>query len=262
LLTASEIREIETNDGDRQVLLTLATAIRQEWLGEFFPDALVEKTEVVFDSTSRRVYGRSVTLFHDLVLEEKKSERVPPNEAATLLAKEVIAGTCPLKKWNHATDQWIERLNFAAAAFPELEMPPIGEAERALLIEQICLGATSYKEIKDRPVAPALRSWLNPLQQRTLDQFAPERIQLPNDRSAKITYRAGAPPTIAARIQDLYEVKHGLTMGPGRVSLRIEVLAPNHRPIQVTDDLATFWRENYPKVKRELQRKYPKHEWR
>jgi ATP-dependent RNA helicase HrpB len=262
LLTASEIREIESSDGERQVLLTLATAIKQEWLGEFFPEAVREKVEVLFDSTRRRVMGRSVLLFHDLVLEEKKTERVPPHEAASLLAREVIAGNCPLKKWDHATEQWIARLNFAAAHFPELELPPIGEAERALLIEQICLGAKSYKEIKDRPVGPALKSWLSAAQQQALEQFAPERIKLPNERNAKITYAAGTPPTIAARIQDLYGVEGGLAIGPGRVSLRIEVLAPNHRPIQITDDLSTFWRESYPNIKQELQRKYPKHQWR
>jgi ATP-dependent helicase HrpB len=63
----------------------------------------------------------------------------------------VIAGNCPLKNWDHSVEQWIARLNFAAAAFPKLELPPIGEAERALLIEQICQEATSYKEIKNRP---------------------------------------------------------------------------------------------------------------
>ncbi len=262
LLTASEIREIESSDGERQVLLTLASAIKPEWLSEFFPEAVREKVEVLFDPSARRVIGRSLLLFHDLVLEEKRTERVPPGAAAALLAREVSAGNYPLKKWDHATEQWIARLNFAAGNFPELELPPIGEAERALLIEQICLGATSYKEIKDRPVAPALKSWLNPAQQRALEQFAPERIRLPNERNAKVTYGAGRTPTVAVRIQDLYGVERGLTIGTGRVPLRIEVLAPNHRPIQITDDLATFWRESYPKIKNELQRKYPKHQWR
>ncbi len=261
LLVASEIREIESSEGERQVLLTLATAIKSEWLVEFFPDALREKVEVFFDPTLRRVLGRKATLFHDLVLEEKKTERVPPNEAASLLAREVIAGTCPLKKWDHAIEQWIARLNFAAARFPELELPPIGESERALLLEQICLGATSYKEIKERPVALVLKSWLSAAQQNALEQFVPERIKLPNERKARITYAPGVPPTIAARIQDLYGVENGLTIGPGRVPLRIEVLAPNHRPVQITEDLATFWRESYPKIKKELQRKYPKHRW-
>ena len=69
---------------------------------------------------------------------------------------------------------------------------------------------------------------------------------MPNDRNAKITYGASHAPTIAARIQDLYGVENGLTIGQGRIALRIQVLAPNHRPIQITDDLATFWRESYP----------------
>ena len=262
LLTASEIREIESSDGERQVLLTLATAIKEEWLREFFPEAIEERTEVAYDSSLRRVVGRTVTLFHDLVLAEKKSERVPADESAALLAREVMAGNCPLKQWDHAIEQWIARLNFAVAAFPELGLPPIGEEERILLVEQICQGATSYKEIKERPVVPVLKSWLSAGQQRTLDQLAPERIKLPNDRNARITYGATHVPTIAARIQDLYGVENGLTIGQGRIPLRIEVLAPNHRPIQITDDLATFWRENYPKIKQELQRKYPKHRWR
>jgi len=130
------------------------------------------------------------------------------------------------------------------------------------LIEQICQGASSYKEIKERPVAPVLRAWLNPAQQAALDQVAPERIKLPGGRSARINYGAGKPPTIAARIQDLYGVSDCLTIGKGRVPLRIEVLAPNHRPVQITDDLTSFWRESYPKIKQELQRKYPKHPWR
>ncbi|MEO8045174.1 MAG: ATP-dependent RNA helicase [Spartobacteria bacterium] len=262
LLTASEIREIESSDGERQVLLTLATAIKEEWLREFFPEVIQERTEVTFDSSSRRVVGRSVVVFHDLILTEKKTDRVPAAEAAALLAREVMAGNCPLKKWDHAVEQWIARLNFAARTFPELELPPIADSDRALLVEQICQGATSYKEIKERPVAGVLKSWLSATQREMLDQVAPERIKLPNDRTAKIVYGADKPPTVAARIQDLYGVANGLAIGSARVPLRIEVLAPNHRPIQITDDLTTFWRESYPKIKQELQRKYPKHQWR
>jgi ATP-dependent helicase HrpB len=262
LLTASEIREVESSEGERQVLLTLATAIEEDWLREFFPEAVSEKIEVSYDISLRRVVGQSITLFHDLVLQEKKTEQVPASQAAAILAREVIAGNCPLKKWDHAVEQWIARLSFAASAFPELELPPIGEADRALLIEQICQGATSYKEIKERPVTPILKGWLSAAQHAALDQFAPERIALPNNRQAKITYAEGKSPTIAVRIQDLFGVADRLTIGNGRVPLRIEVLAPNHRPIQITDDLTIFWRENYPKIKQELQRKYPKHQWR
>jgi ATP-dependent helicase HrpB len=143
-----------------------------------------------------------------------------------------------------------------------LEFPRIDEAGKVLLLEQICQGATGYKEIKERAVWPIVKSWLNAAQQQTLDELAPERIKLANGRAAKITYAHAAAPTIAARIQDLYDTPRGLAVGRARVALRIQVLAPNHRPIQITTDLETFWREGYPKIKKELQRKYPKHVWR
>ena len=107
-----------------------------------------------------------------------------------------------------------------------------------------------------------MKSWLSSAQQQALDELAPERIKLPGGKSVKITYSGSNPPTIAARIQDLYDVKKNLAIGRGKIPLRIQVLAPNHRPIQITDDLENFWRETYPKIKKELQRKYPKHEWR
>jgi len=262
LLVASEVREIESSDKERQVLLTLATKIEEDWLRELFPESFREETRVEFDPALRRVVGHKVTLFHDLVL---RSEEVSPKgnpTAAQLLAHEVLAGRCPLKHWDNAVEQWIERANFIATHFPELEFPRIDEAAKLLLVEQICQGATSYKEIKERQVWPAVKSWLSAAQQATLDDLAPERIKLAAGRAAKITYGDSAPPTIAARIQDLYDTPRGLAVGRGRIALRIQVLAPNHRPIQITNDLETFWREGYPKIKKELQRKYPKHQWR
>ena len=77
-----------------------------------------------------------------------------------------------------------------------------------------------------------------------------------------VAYAAKAAPTVAVRIQDLYGVEGEIRIANGRVPLVIEVLAPNQRPLQVTQNLSNFWRENYPKIKQELQRKYPRHEWR
>jgi ATP-dependent helicase HrpB len=261
LLVASEIREIETSDKEREVLLTLATKIELSWLREVFPQHVRDETQVAFDPALRRVVAKKVTMFHDLVVDSGSAADPPAGDAAELLAEQVIAGNCQLKNWDHAVEQWIARVNFAAQTFPELEIPPIGASDKALLIQQICQGATSYKEIKERPVWPAVKSWLSAAQQAALDQFAPERMKLPNGRNAKISYDTDAP-TIAARIQDLYDVPRSLTIGGGRVPLRIQVLAPNNRPIQVTSDLETFWREGYAQIRPELQRRYPKHEWR
>jgi len=261
LLVASEVREVAIR-GEVETLLTLATAIREEWLRELFPEGFAETTEVFFDSTLRRVLAKKQTRFRDLVLHAEQSDKVPAEQAAVLLAREVEAGTCPLKNWDNAVDQWILRLNQLASWYPEFELPPIGGEDRRMLIEQICLGATSYKDIKERQVWPTVRSWLSPAQQDLLEKYAPERIELPNGRKAKITYDPKAAPTIATRIQDLYGVDTEIRIGGNRVPVVIQVLAPNHRPIQITQNLATFWKDSYPKIKQELQRKYPRHEWR
>jgi ATP-dependent helicase HrpB len=262
LLVASEVREIESSDKERQVLLTLATKIEEDWLRELFPESFREETRVEFDPASRRVVGHRATLFHDLVLGSADFSPKTDPAAAQILAREVLSGSCPLKNWDNAVEQWIARVNFVATEFPEMDFPRIDEGGKLLLLEQVCQGATSYKEIKERPVWPVVKSWLSTAQQPALDDLAPERIKLVNGRAAKIIYSDAAPPTIAARIQDLYDTPRGLAVGRGRTALRIQVLAPNHRPIQITNDLETFWREGYPKIKKELQRKYPKHEWR
>lgn len=261
LLVASEVREIESSERERQVLLALATRIEEHWLRELFPEAFRDETSTAFDSTLRRVVGRRVTLFHDLILHSEEFAPVTDGSAAQLLAREVANGSLTLKHWDNAVEQWIARVNFVATEFPDFAIPAIDEPAKLLLLEQVCQGATSYKEIKERQPWPALKSWLNAGQQQVVDDFAPERVKLPGGRSAKIIYNDG-PPTIAARIQDLYDTPGGLSVGRGRVPLRIQVLAPNHRPIQITADLESFWREHYPKIKKELQRKYPKHQWR
>jgi ATP-dependent helicase HrpB len=128
LLVASEVREIESSEKERQVLLTLATKIEEEWLRELFPESFREETRVEFDPGSRRVIGRRTTLFHDLLLRGEEFAAANDPAAAQLLAREVIAGTCPLKQWDNGVEQWLARVNFVAAEFPELEFPRIDES--------------------------------------------------------------------------------------------------------------------------------------
>jgi len=69
-------------------------------------------------------------------------------------------------------------------------------------------------------------------------------------------------PFISLPIQELYDVTQTPKVALGRVPVTVHILTPVMKPIQVTSDLGNFWREHYPKIKSELQRKYPKHEWR
>jgi ATP-dependent helicase HrpB len=244
------------------VVLNLATAIKEEWLRELFPQDFKKVHAVAYDPTSRRVVARNERRFRDLVLEEKISNNAPAEEAARILAREVAAGRCALPNWNETVEQWILRANRLREWMPELGLPAIGEEERAAMRELICHGAFSADEIKARPVLPVVKSWLSRQQQAAVEDYAPERLALPNGRSVKVLYAVDGPPTIAARIQDLYGIKEALWVASRRVPVRIQVLAPNNRPVQITENLSVFWRETYPKLKQELQRRYPKHVWR
>lgn len=262
LLVAAEITEIESR-GEVTVLLNTCTAIDEAWLRELFPRDFYDATGVIYDETTRRVLAKKERRFRDLVLESKQTADEPPaGEAAALLAREVQAGRVVLTEWNEAVEQWIVRVNCLAKWWPELEVNPITEADRATLIEQICYGSFGARELKDKPVMPALREWLLAEQLAVLDDYLPERLVMANGRRARISYTKDGQPVLSARIQELYGVDSKFTLGHGRVTVKIEVLAPNQRPIQVTDDLSNFWREQYPKIKTELSRRYPRHEWR
>jgi len=261
LVVAAEVREIEGKGGELNVLLSLCTAVKAEWLKELFPQDFNETISVSYDNVAKRVVAEKQHRFRDLVMESKPVETPPEDAAADLLATEVIKGTLTLKQWDHGVEQWIQRVNNLAAWCPELGITPITELDRHTMIAQICLGAVSYKDIKEKDVWPVIREWLNYSQQQLLDQYCPERVKLPNDRSAKVTYTTDAP-FVSLRIQELFGVEDRISVAKGRVSVLVHILAPSQRPVQITQDLAGFWRDHYPRIKQELQRKYPKHEWR
>jgi ATP-dependent RNA helicase HrpB len=265
LLVVSEVHEVESSGGrDRSlnVMLNLATAVKEEWLRELFPRDFKEVHAVAFDPASRRVVARVEKRFRDLVLEENSAAPPPVEEAARILADEVIAGRCPLDNWNEAVEQWIVRVNRLREWMAELELPAVRTEDRRAIVEHLCHGAFNYNEIKDKPVLPLVKSWLSRQQQGWIEEYAPERIQLPGGRFAKVVYSADGAPMLSARIQDLYGIKDALWIADRRVAVRIQVLAPNNRPVQITENLAGFWRDTYPKLKLELQRRYPRHVWR
>jgi len=263
LLVAAEISEVEGRGGEVNVLLSLATAIEEPWLREIFPEDYREVRGVTYDEALKRVVSRRERRFRDLVLEAKaSSDEAPLNEAAALLTKEVVEGRLKLEMWDESVEQWIIRVNRLAEWFPELEVNVLTDADRATLIEQVCYGELGYRDIKDKPVMPILRDWLTAEQLAVMDDYLPEKLTMANGRKAKLTYAKEGPPVLSARIQELYGIEGKFTLGHGRVPVKFAVLAPNHRPVQVTDDLTNFWREQYPKVKAELSRRYPRHEWR
>src|SRR5207253_2781573 len=105
------------------------------------------------------------------------------------------------------------------------------------------------------------RGALSPVQRRALDREAPDTYLLPSGRSTPVSYEDGKPPAVAARIQEVFGLRSTPRLAAGRVALVFQLLAPNHRPVQITDDLDSFWRSTYPEVRKLLRGRYPKHPW-
>jgi len=262
LFVVAEIREIGGRDNEVNTILSLATEIETNWLRELFPDDIKSDLHVQFDAQQKRVLAAELLRFRDLALAAKRVDPPPADAAARLLADEIIAGRLLLPNWDHHVEQWLARLNLLCKECADLQLPAITDDDKKSIIEQLCHGAVSYKDIKEREVKPVVMSWLSQAQRELLDKHAPERLTLPNGRTPKVNYEPGRAPFIALRIQELYDVNQTPKIALGRVPVTVHILTPGMKPIQVTQDLASFWREHYPKIKSELVRKYPKHLWR
>ncbi|MBC8206587.1 MAG: ATP-dependent helicase HrpB [Kiritimatiellales bacterium] len=261
LFVAAEIAEIE-GSRDLNVRLNLCTAIEEEWLEELFPDDVIEKTEAVFNPILKRVVSKQWKEFRGLELESKCTQDVDPQQAAEIIAAEVIAGRLTIPMWDEQIEKWIARVNCLATNCPDYGIPKIDDEAREAMIQEICFGAVCRKDLKERPVKKVVKSWLTPVQREMVDKQAPERIKLPSGISAQVRYEAGLPPVIAATIQKLYGLEESPRIGFGQIPVVVEALAPNQRPQQKTTDMKSFWANSYPLIKKELKGRYPKHEWK
>lgn len=261
LLVSGEVEERDLR-GEISVWLSLNTAVEEAWLEECFPSEMRARTAVAFDALQRRVVCRRERVFRDLVLETKESDDVPMDDAARILADEVLAGRLILKAWNAEAERWIGRINFAAHHCPDYGYHPIGQSERRLILEQVCHGALAYREIKDREVLPTLLDWVPPNLRPLLDSIAPPAISLPRGQKARLRYEADGKAILSATVQQLFDAPDRFPLADGRAVAVIEILAPNRRPVQVTSDLGSFWAHSYAEVRKQLRGRYPKHEWR
>ena len=89
----------------------------------------------------------------------------------------------------------------------------------------------------------------------------PRRITVPSGRQVRLTYEIGRPPILAVRLQELFGWTETPRLARGRVPVLLHLLGPNNRPVQITDDLRSFWTTTYHQVRKDLRRRYPKHAW-
>ena len=257
---AAEMTEVEGREVT--VYLNRCTEVSLDSLKKHFPTDFHEHDGAVYDEAIRRVVRKRETRFRDLVLDTKEGGEPPAADAAHLLAERVVSGELKLNAWDRAVEQWIARLVNLTNWMPGMELPGFSEDDKLMVIEEICQGAKSYKEIKNRKVLPVLSKWLSAPQKAVLDAYAPTEVKISNGRTAKVKYKLDVEPWIAMKMQHLYDVTELPKIADGKVTLLVHLLAPNQRPWQVTGDLKGFWERGYPQMKKDLAGRYPKHEWR
>ena len=155
-------------------------------------------------------------------------------------------------------------MNFLARHCPELAVHPFDESARRMVVEEVCAGAVSARDLRDRPVLPVVRGWITHEQAMALESFCPEKIVLPRKKHpAHIEYTSDGEAVIEATVQELYDVPGSrLRVCQGRVPVVVCVQSPARRTQQRTTDLDAFWKGSYEAVKKELKGRYPRHEWR
>lgn len=261
LFIACEINEIGRQSGEVNTVLNFCSRIEREWLDEIFPNKFQSGLETVFDEKQKRVVERSFVRYRDLVIESKENLDVDLDRAASVLAKIVESGKAKLDKWNAEVESYLERVEFVASHFPEYEIEEIDQDTKSLLVEQCCHGAKSIRDLKRQEVFSVIKNWFGPEVDSVVEREAPLRIKMANGKFGRLRYEPGVA-ILSAKIQELYDLKEAPKMCQGRSSPKLEILAPNMRPVQLTDSLDAFWTNSYPSIKKELLGRYPKHEWR
>lgn len=246
------------------VVIRMASAVEPEWMLELFPDAIREAVEARWNAESERADVVSRLMYRTLVLDETRSPRseAADRAAAQLVAEKAVArGVRSFAGDPEALDRWLARAAFVATQVRELAMPVLTEADAVEALRALCEGCRSFADLRGASVLDALRERLDGPQRRAMETHAPERVTLPGGRAVKVNYEPSKTPWIESRLQDFFGLGAGPSVAVGRVPLVLHLLAPNHRAVQVTTDLAGFWERHYPAIRKELCRKYPRHAW-
>jgi ATP-dependent helicase HrpB len=254
---------IDLQDAGGEAEVRLASAVERGWLDEEPAAAanLTTREELLWHPSRKQVEARLRTAWLDLVLDETPAAMADPAAAAAILAREAAADFSRVAPASDsAAGSFLARARWLAGALPDLGLPPLDQPTLVAMLPELCHGLRSFADL-------AAADWLSRLHDRVghgqvaeVERLAPSHIEV-KGRRHRLLYEPGTAPVLAARIQDLLGVRETPRVAGGRLPVLLHLLAPNHRPQQVTADLAGFWQRTYPQVRKELRRRYPKHAW-
>jgi ATP-dependent helicase HrpB len=187
---------------------------------------------------------------------------VDPQRAGQVLADALRSRAREIFESDESSAALLNRVALLRAHMSEQPWPAFDDAELGDVLAEAAQGKKSLAEIKSQGLANHLRSRLAYPLDRMLEQHAPESIEVPSGSRIRLSYESdGKPPVLAARLQELFGWTETPRIAGGRVAVLIHLLGPNYRPVQVTNDLRSFWSTTYFQVRKDLRVRYPKHSW-
>jgi ATP-dependent helicase HrpB len=174
-----------------------------------------------------------------------------------------VAGGLDALPWSEGARELRERIAFLRAHDPA--WPDVSDAALTATLDQWLAphlhGVMRLDELRDLDLAGIVRELLTWEQRALLDELAPTHLTVPSGSRVRIDYSDPTAPVLAVRLQEMFGLADTPRIARGRVPLTLHLLSPARRPVQVTRDLAGFWRSTYFDVRKELKGRYPKHHW-
>lgn len=257
---------VDLDDRDRDARILLAAPITREEIEEHLP---IERGESVeWSSRDQAVLARRYVRLDAITLEEKPLQQVPPEAARLAMLqglREMGLGALP---WNRDARDLQARIQFvraATAASDPADWPDVSDDALLATLETWLTpwldGITRRDHLARLSMTEILRAMLPWEQQRQLDSLAPTHLTVPTGSNIRIDYLDESAPVVSVRLQEVFGLDATPRIASGRVPITFKLLSPAQRPVQVTRDLASFWRGSYADVRKDMRGRYPKHYW-
>lgn len=244
----------------REAFVRVASAVDVAWLEEMFPAQVRREREFVFDESRGRVVGRAQTFYRDLLLREDKDAPVDPARAAEVLADIWRKRAPEIFRADESAAAVLTRVALLREKMPEHPWPTWDDAELGDILASSAGNARTLDDVRRLPLASILKSSLPYPLDRLLEKEAPDSLEVPSGSHIRLRY-SPSEVVLAVRLQELFGLLDTPRLAAGRVPVKLELLAPNYRPVQVTSDLKSFWANTYFQVRKDLKARYPKHSW-
>ena len=264
-LWAEEYLAVAAVDGERrEARIFLAAPLQRAMLLEHFAAHLQDQERLSWDAKSERVVACREHCLGALVLEQQAMTQANPDAVAQLLLQAVRDKGLAALPWSDGARQLQARIRFvrgvdAAGAWPDCSDTALLDSLETCLLPYLH-GLSRWQEVQALDLYALLLARLDWQQQQRLEQWAPTHLSVPSGSRIRIDYDADVP-VLAVRLQELFGCERTPRLAGGQVSVKLHLLSPARRPVQVTQDLAGFWARGYDEVKKDLKGRYPKHYW-